>query len=119
MQDAYKLKDAEAVGDLYEDDAIFANTDAGWTAVGRAELVERFKEMFTISASTDGVPIDSSSCKSVTMRFRMKRPSPISSSRTEKALDVAGRGTTVPQRHGRQPATGDRSRVISLVGTAT
>lgn len=38
MQDAYRRKDAEAVADLYEDDAIFANTQAQWAASGRADL---------------------------------------------------------------------------------
>ena len=38
---AYQAKDADAVGDLYEDDAILANSVAGYSAVGRAAIVEK------------------------------------------------------------------------------
>ena len=43
---AYKAKDAEAVGDLYEDDALYSNGSAGYTVVGRTAIVEKVKEMF-------------------------------------------------------------------------
>ena len=95
MQVAYKLKDAEAVADLYEDDALFANTDAGWTAVGRAELVARVKEMFA-AFSVTGWETD---------RLKFVQAGDYAFShdtivtrvvfRGGKVLDVAGRGTTI------------------------
>ena len=45
---AYQAKDAEAVGDLYEDDAVCANGLGGYTVVGRAAIVEKMKEMFGV-----------------------------------------------------------------------
>jgi len=51
MLAAYQAKDAEALADLYEDDAVFSNPPDGWTAVGRTEIVARMKEVF---ASLDG-----------------------------------------------------------------
>ena len=44
----YRSKDAEAIGDLYEDDAILANSVAGYTVVGRAAIVEKVKQNFAI-----------------------------------------------------------------------
>ena len=35
---AYESMDAEAIADLYEDDAIFSNPPDGWTVVGRAAI---------------------------------------------------------------------------------
>jgi uncharacterized protein (TIGR02246 family) len=43
---AYQAKDADAVGDLYEDDAVLANSVAGYSATGRAAIVEQVKENF-------------------------------------------------------------------------
>ena len=42
---AYAARDAEAVGDLYEDDALYATP--AYTVVGRAAIVEKLKEMFS------------------------------------------------------------------------
>jgi uncharacterized protein (TIGR02246 family) len=42
---AYAAKDAEAVGDLYEDDAIYSTP--AYTVVGRAAIVEKVSEMFS------------------------------------------------------------------------
>ena len=42
---AYAAKDAEAVGDLYEEDAVYAIP--AYTVVGRAAIVEKVKEMFS------------------------------------------------------------------------
>jgi uncharacterized protein (TIGR02246 family) len=46
LDDAYRAKSVEAVAELYEEDAIFANPDGGFTAVGRAEIVDKVTEMF-------------------------------------------------------------------------
>ncbi|MEX0665750.1 MAG: SgcJ/EcaC family oxidoreductase [Acidimicrobiia bacterium] len=46
MEAAYRAKNVEAVADLYEEDAIFAAPDAGFTAIGRAAIVDRVTEMF-------------------------------------------------------------------------
>jgi len=47
---AYQTRDAEAVADMYEDDAIFAMPDAGYpTAIGRAAIVQRMSEIFAIA----------------------------------------------------------------------
>ena len=46
---AYASKDAEAIADLYEDDAIYANPANGWTVVGRAAIIEKLNEMFSIT----------------------------------------------------------------------
>jgi uncharacterized protein (TIGR02246 family) len=43
---AYQAKDADAVGALYADDAIYAQPFAGFTVVGRAAIVEKVKELF-------------------------------------------------------------------------
>ena len=43
---AYEAKDADAIGDLYEDDAVYAQGIAGYTVVGRRAIVEKVKEMF-------------------------------------------------------------------------
>jgi uncharacterized protein (TIGR02246 family) len=51
MEAAYRAKDAEAIANLYEEDAIFANAPA-WTAVGRAAIAEHLKELFV---ATDAV----------------------------------------------------------------
>lgn len=48
MQSAYRNRDADAVADLYEDKAIYANVDGGWTAIGRDEIAARVSEMFTM-----------------------------------------------------------------------
>jgi uncharacterized protein (TIGR02246 family) len=48
MAAAYQAKDAQAVRDLYEDDAILANSVAGYTVVGRDAIVEKVKENFAI-----------------------------------------------------------------------
>jgi uncharacterized protein (TIGR02246 family) len=48
MSAAYQAKDAEAIGDLYEDDAILANSGAGYTVVGRLAIVEKVKENLAI-----------------------------------------------------------------------
>jgi uncharacterized protein (TIGR02246 family) len=45
MEAAYRAKDVEAVADLYEEGAIFANPPA-WTAVGRADIAARLTELF-------------------------------------------------------------------------
>ncbi len=46
LEDAYRAKNVEAVADLYEEDAIFANPDGGWTAVGRAAIIDKVTNMF-------------------------------------------------------------------------
>ena len=51
---AYKAKDAEAVGDLYEDDAVLANSGAGYSIVGRAAIVAKVKENFAINVKWSG-----------------------------------------------------------------
>jgi uncharacterized protein (TIGR02246 family) len=53
MDAAYQAKDAEAVAALYEDDAIFANPPGGWTAVGRAEILDKVREMFAMTSAID------------------------------------------------------------------
>jgi uncharacterized protein (TIGR02246 family) len=95
MQAAYKLKDAEALADLYEDDAIFANTEAGWTAVGRTELVAKFNEMFS-TFSVGGWDVDR-------LKFAQAGDYAFSHDTTVThlvladgtPLDVSGRGTIV------------------------
>jgi uncharacterized protein (TIGR02246 family) len=48
---AYRTRDAEAVGDLYEDNAIFAMPDAGFpVAIGRAAIVQRMREIFAATS---------------------------------------------------------------------
>jgi len=44
----YQAKDVDAVVDLYEDDAILANSVAGYSAVGRAAIAARVKENFAV-----------------------------------------------------------------------
>jgi uncharacterized protein (TIGR02246 family) len=51
MLAAYESKDAEAVADLYEDDAIFSNPPDGWTVVGRKAIIEKLNEMFSMTSS--------------------------------------------------------------------
>jgi ketosteroid isomerase-like protein len=46
LDGAYRAKSVEAVAELYEEDAIFANPDGGFTAVGHAEIVDKVTEMF-------------------------------------------------------------------------
>jgi ketosteroid isomerase-like protein len=48
---AYESRDAEAIADLYEDDAIYANPANGWTVVGRAAIIEKLHEMFSMTSS--------------------------------------------------------------------
>ena len=55
MLAAYRSKDAEAIADLYEDDAIFSNPPDGWTVVGRAAIIEKLNEMFAMTSSIDWV----------------------------------------------------------------
>jgi uncharacterized protein (TIGR02246 family) len=55
MLAAYAAKDAEAVADLYEDDAIFSNPPDGWTVVGRAAIIEKLNEMFSMTSSISWV----------------------------------------------------------------
>jgi len=52
MEDAYRRKDVEAIVDLYEEDAVFANPPA-WTAVGRAAIGDRLRELFASTESLD------------------------------------------------------------------
>jgi ketosteroid isomerase-like protein len=52
---AYQAKDADAVADLYEEDAILANSVAGYSAVGRAAIVERVKENFAADVDFSGI----------------------------------------------------------------
>jgi uncharacterized protein (TIGR02246 family) len=54
LEDAYRVRDVEAIADLYEDDAIFANPPA-WTAIGRREIVERVSEMLGTMSSVETV----------------------------------------------------------------
>ena len=48
MVAGYRARDAEAIGDLYEDDAVLANSVAGYTVVGRAAIVEKVKQNFAV-----------------------------------------------------------------------
>ena len=48
---AYESRDVEAIADLYEDDAIYANPANGWTVVGRAAIIEKLNEMFSMTTS--------------------------------------------------------------------
>src|SRR5438105_12651301 len=50
---AYQAKDADAIGDLYENDAIYAQPVAGFTVVGRTAIVAKVKEMFSAFAAVD------------------------------------------------------------------
>ena len=44
---AYRTRNAEAVADMYEENAIFAMPDAGYpAAIGRAAIVQRMSEIF-------------------------------------------------------------------------
>jgi len=52
---AYAAKDAEAVADLYEDDAVFSNPPDGWTVVGRAAIIEKLNELFSMTRSISWV----------------------------------------------------------------
>ncbi len=51
---AYQAKDADAVADLYEDDAVMANSVAGYSAAGRAAIVEKVKENFAVDVGWSG-----------------------------------------------------------------
>jgi uncharacterized protein (TIGR02246 family) len=51
MLAAYESRDAEAIADLYEDDAIFSNPPDGWTVIGRAAIIEKLNEMFSMASS--------------------------------------------------------------------
>src|SRR6476620_5081288 len=47
---AYRTRDAEAVADMYEENAIFAMSDFGYApAIGRAAIVERMHEIFAVT----------------------------------------------------------------------
>ena len=48
MAAAYQVKDAEAVAELFEEDAVFASTGAGFSVVGRAAIVEKVKANFAM-----------------------------------------------------------------------
>src|SRR5437899_2706914 len=50
---AYQAKDADAVGELYEDDAIYAQPLAGFTVIGRTAIVEKVREMFDLVTAVD------------------------------------------------------------------
>jgi uncharacterized protein (TIGR02246 family) len=50
---AYKANDAEAIRDLYEEDAVLANSVAGYTAVGRDAIIEKHKENFALEIAWD------------------------------------------------------------------
>ena len=52
LDSAIHARDASAVAEFYEDDAIFANPPM-WTAVGRAEIVERLNELFEATDALD------------------------------------------------------------------
>jgi len=52
MDAAFHAKDAEAIAEFYEDDAIFANPPM-WTAVGRSEIIERLNELFEATSAID------------------------------------------------------------------
>jgi uncharacterized protein (TIGR02246 family) len=52
---AYQAKDADAVADLYEDDAILANSVAGYSAAGRAAIAEKVKENFAADVDFSGM----------------------------------------------------------------
>ena len=52
MEAAYRVKDAEAIANLYEEDAIFANPPA-WTAMGRTAIAERLRELFAATESLE------------------------------------------------------------------
>jgi uncharacterized protein (TIGR02246 family) len=54
MLAAYQAKDAEAVADLYEDDAILANSVAGYSAVGHAAIKEKVSENFAVDVDFSG-----------------------------------------------------------------
>jgi uncharacterized protein (TIGR02246 family) len=95
MQDAYRRKDAEAVADLYEDDAIFANTQAQWAASGRAELVARFKEMFDMMSVTGWDTEQFKFAQAGDYAFSHETTVTHIVLADGNALDVAGRGTTV------------------------
>ena len=51
---AYQAKDAEAAGALYEDDAVLANSVAGYSVVGRAAIIEKMKENFAVDVEWFG-----------------------------------------------------------------
>ena len=55
MVAAYQAKDAAAVADLYEEDAILANSVAGYSIVGREAIRERVKENFAVDAEFFGM----------------------------------------------------------------
>jgi uncharacterized protein (TIGR02246 family) len=48
MTAAYQAKDAEVVAELFEEDAVFASTGAGFSVVGRAAIVEKVKANFAM-----------------------------------------------------------------------
>jgi len=51
---AYRTRDADAVADMYEDNAIFAMSDAGYpVAIGRAAIVERMREIFAVTSAIE------------------------------------------------------------------
>jgi ketosteroid isomerase-like protein len=51
---AYRTRDADAVADTYEDNAIFAMSDAGYpVAISRAAIVERTREIFAVTSAIE------------------------------------------------------------------
>jgi uncharacterized protein (TIGR02246 family) len=52
LDSAFHARDASAIAEFYEDDAIFANPPM-WTAVGRAEIIERLNELFEATDALD------------------------------------------------------------------
>ena len=56
---AFVAKDVEAIADLYEDDAVFANPPY-WTAIGRAAIVKNLNKQFGATNAIEVVydPLD-------------------------------------------------------------
>ena len=53
---AYRTRDAEAVADMYDDDAIFVMSDFGYApTIGRAAIVERMSEIFAVTNDIESI----------------------------------------------------------------
>jgi ketosteroid isomerase-like protein len=110
---AYQAKDADAVADLYEDDAILANSVAGYSAVGRAAIVENVKDNFRADVDFAGVRENKSwvigdDCVIGHSIFDRRRTLPDGT-----VAESIGRGTMVfSPRSRRQVAVPGRPRVV-------